>query len=99
MNTDEVLSVTSLSRMVRFTELFPDRQIVATLSHKLGWSHFRELVPIDNEFKRNFYAEMCSIEGWSVRTLQDKMKRMLFERTAIAKKPEDVAEQRTQIVA
>lgn len=30
----------SLFRMVQFAELFPDRQIVATLSHKLGWSHF-----------------------------------------------------------
>ena len=88
----------SLSRMVRFTELFGDFQIVATLSHKLSWSHFRELLPIDNELKRNFYAEMCSIEGWSVRTLQDKVKRMLFERTAVAKKPEDVAEQELKLL-
>lgn len=88
----------SLSRMVQFVELFPDRKICATLSHKLGWSHFRELLPLENDIKRNFYAEMCSIESWSVRTLRDKMKRMLFERTAIAKKPEDVAEQEIKLL-
>jgi superfamily II DNA or RNA helicase len=70
--------------MVQFAELFLDWEIVATLSHKLGWSHFIELLPLENELKRSFYAEMCSIEGWSVRTLRDKIKRMLFERTAIA---------------
>ena len=88
----------SLARMVKFAELFPDEQIVATLSPQLGWSHFKELLPLDNELKRSFYAEMCSIEGWSVRTLKDKMKRMLFERTAIAKKPEDVAEQELKLL-
>ena len=41
---------------------------------------------------------MCAIEGWSVRTLQDKIKRMLFERTAIAKKTEDVAEQELKLL-
>lgn len=89
---------TALTRMVQFAELFPAFEIVATLSHKLGWSHFIELLPLENELKRNFYAEMCSIEGWSVRTLRDKIKRMLFERTAIAKKPEDVAEQELKLL-
>jgi hypothetical protein len=67
----------SLARMVKFAELFPVEQIVATLSPQLGWSHFKELLPIDNELNRNFYEEMCLIEGWSVRTLKDKMKRIL----------------------
>jgi predicted nuclease of restriction endonuclease-like (RecB) superfamily len=88
----------ALFRMVQFAELFPDTEIVATLWRQLSWSHFRELLPLENELKRNFYAEMCAIEGWSVRTLQDKMKRMLFERTAIAKKPEDVAEQELKLL-
>lgn len=88
----------ALTRMVRFSELYPDWEIVAALRHKLSWTHFKELLPISNEVQRNFYTEMCSIEGWSVRTLQDKMKRMLFERTAIAKKPEDVAEQELKLL-
>jgi len=88
----------ALFRMVQFAELFPDTGIVATLWRQLSWSHFRELLPLESELKRNFYAEMCAIEGWSVRTLQDKIRRMLFERTAIAKKPEDVAEQELKLL-
>lgn len=64
----------------------------------IGLESFKELLPIDNELKRNFYAEMCSIERWSVRTLKDKMRRMLYKRTAIAKKPEDVAEQELKLL-
>ena len=88
----------ALFRMVQFVEEFPDKQIVATLSQQLSWSHFRELLPLENELKRNFYAEMCRLEGWSVRTLQDKIKRLLYERTAIAKKPEDVAQQELKLL-
>ena len=55
--------------MVKFAQLFPDEQIVATLSPQLGWSHFKELLHLDPELKRNFYAEMCRIEGWSVRLM------------------------------
>jgi predicted nuclease of restriction endonuclease-like (RecB) superfamily len=78
----------SLSRMVKLAEYFPDERIVATLSQQLSWSHFRELLPFDSALKRDFYAEMCRLERWSVRTLRQKIDRMLFERTAVAKKPE-----------
>jgi Uncharacterized conserved protein len=88
----------ALFRMVQFAETFPDRQIVATLSRQLGWSHFKELLPIEEELKRTFYAEMCLVESWSVRTLKDKIKRMLFERTAIAKKPDSVAKQELELL-
>lgn len=88
----------ALSRMVRFAELFPDRRIVATLSHKLGWSHFKEILPLENELQRAFYAEMCNLESWSVRTLRDKIRRKLYERTAIAKKPDDVAKQELALI-
>lgn len=44
----------ALFRMVQFAELFPDQQIVATLGRQLGWTHFRELLPIQDELKRNF---------------------------------------------
>ncbi len=88
----------NLTRMVQFAELFPSWEIVASLRHKLSWTHFREILPIEDELKRNFYAEMCAVEDWSVRALQDKIRRMLFERTAIAKKPEDVAKQELSLL-
>jgi predicted nuclease of restriction endonuclease-like (RecB) superfamily len=54
----------------------------------LSWSHFRLIIYLDDDLKRDFYAEMCRLEGWSVRTLEKKISGMLFERTALSKKPE-----------
>jgi len=82
-----------LWRMVQFSEVFPDDQIVAALSRQLSWSHFVELIPIDDPLKREFYAEMCRVERWSVRTLRHKIGHLLYERTAVAKKPADLIEQ------
>ena len=62
---------------------------MATLSRQLTWSHFVELLPIEDELKRVFYAAMCKNEKWSVRTLRERKKSMLYERTAISKKPDE----------
>jgi predicted nuclease of restriction endonuclease-like (RecB) superfamily len=77
----------NLRRMIQFAEVFPDREIVVTLSRQLGWSHFLALLPIKDSLKREFYAELCRLERWSVRTLRDRLGGMLFERTALSKKP------------
>lgn len=83
----------SLRRMLQFAERFPDEQIVAALSRQLSWSHFVELIPLNDPLKREFYAEMCRIERWSVRTLRQKIDRLLFERTAVSKKPDELITQ------
>ncbi len=83
----------ALTRMVTFAEKFPRSKIVATLSQQLGWSHFVELIALEDNLQRNFYAEMCRIERWSVRTLRDKISSMLYERTAISKKPDRLIKQ------
>ena len=80
---------TSISRMIKFYQEFPDFEKVATLSQQLTWSHFVEILPINDELKRDFYAAMCMQENWSVRTLRERKKSMLYERTAISKKPEE----------
>ena len=80
----------NLRRMMQFASVFPDCQIVATLSRQLSWSHIKLLLPIDNELQRDFYIELCKLERWSVRTLKSKIDSMLYERTAIAKRPEEV---------
>lgn len=74
--------------MVRFAEVFPDEKIVHALSAQLGWTHFRPIIYLDDPLKRDFYSEMCRIERWSTRTLEKKIGSMLFERTALSKKPE-----------
>lgn len=79
----------SVFKMVKFYQEFPEYEKVATLSQQLTWSHFVELLPIEDELKRDFYAVMCKNENWSVRTLRERKKSMLFERTAISKMPEE----------
>ena len=81
---------TNLSRMVRLVRIYPEPQIVATLSQQLSWSHLRELIVIDDPLRRDFYAEMCRLENWSVREFRQKIGGMLYERTAIAKQPESI---------
>jgi hypothetical protein len=67
----------NLRRMVQFAEAFPDEEIVVTLSRQLSWSHFQALLPLSRPFQREFYAEMSRAEGWSVRTLRDRIDSML----------------------
>ena len=86
-------SVPNLSRMMQFAERFPAGEIVATLSQQLSWSHFVEIIPLEDQLKRDFYAEMCRVERWSVRTLRHKIGHLLFERTAVAQKPEALIKQ------
>lgn len=81
----------NLFSMVRFAEVFPDLKIVQSLIAQLGWTHFLHLIRIEDGLKRDFYAEMCRIERWSTRTLEKKIGGMLFERTALSKKPAQLA--------
>lgn len=83
-------SRTNLFNMLRFSEIFPDFQIVQTLSGQLSWSHVNQLIYIVDPLAREFYARMCVTERWSARTLRQKIQGMLFERTAISRKPESV---------
>ncbi len=86
----------SLFRMVKFAKLYPEKQIVSTLSSLLSWSHFIELIAFEDPLKRQFYAEMCRLEHWSVRQLRTKIDGMLYERTALSKVPEKLIKQELQ---
>ncbi len=80
----------NLRRMIQFAEVFSDKKIVVSLIRQLSWTHFIALIPLKNDLQRDFYSEMCRIERWSVRTLRKKIDGMLYERTAISKKPEEL---------
>jgi predicted nuclease of restriction endonuclease-like (RecB) superfamily len=77
----------SLRHMIRFAEVFPAEKIVSALRRQLTWTHFKRLIYLDDPLKRDFYAEMCRMERWSTRTLEKKIGSMLFERTALSRKP------------
>ena len=78
----------NLRRMMQFAEAFPDEQIVVSLIRQLSWTHILVLIPIKDPLKRDFYTEMCKLEKWSVRTFRERVESMLYERTAISKRPE-----------
>ncbi|WP_238555085.1 YhcG family protein [Chryseobacterium sp. P1-3] len=80
----------NIRKMMQFASVFNNFEIVASAMRQLSWTHFLLLIPISEDTKRNFYLEVCKIENWSVRTLKEKINSLLFERTAISKKPEEI---------
>lgn len=85
--------VKSLYRHMQFATLFPDSQIVSTASRQLSWSHFVELLPLKDELQRDYYFTLASANSWSVRQLRKEIDGMLYERTALSSKPEEVVKQ------
>ncbi|MGM0701418.1 MAG: PDDEXK nuclease domain-containing protein [Pseudomonadota bacterium] len=82
-------SAKNLRHMIRFAEVFPDEGKVSALRRQLSWTHIKSLIYLDDPLKREFYIELCQLEGWSSRQLQERIQSMLFERSAISKKPEE----------
>ena len=76
--------------MMQFAEAFADEEIVASLMRQLSWTHFTLLLPLKAPLQREFYSEMCKSEGWTVRVLREKIDSMLFERTAISRRPDEL---------
>ena len=80
----------SIQRMMQFARLMPDSKIVSQLATKLSWSHFIEVLPLKEPLQREFYLTMAAAERWGRNKLREKIDGMLFERTAIATKPEEL---------
>jgi predicted nuclease of restriction endonuclease-like (RecB) superfamily len=88
----------NLRHMIRFAEVFGDEPFVSALWRQLSWSHFKQLVYIKDSLKRDFYAEMCRVERWSVRALGEKIDAMLYERTALSKRPDKLIRRELDIL-
>ncbi len=70
-------SVSNLFNMRKLYITYPKFQ---TLSGKLSWSHYCELLSIENDDERNFYEKECVNSNWSVRELKRQLETSLFER-------------------
>ncbi|MDR0308576.1 MAG: PDDEXK nuclease domain-containing protein [Coriobacteriales bacterium] len=86
-------STPHLRHCMKFASAFPNEAIVSTLWKQLGWSQLKVLMHVDEPIKRDFYVEMAKVERWTVKTLRSRINSMLFERTAISKKPEETIAQ------
>ncbi|ENV49635.1 MULTISPECIES: PDDEXK nuclease domain-containing protein [Acinetobacter] len=78
-----------LNYYVKFAEVFDDLNFVHAVRGQLSWTHLKTLMYIDDHIKREFYLNMAVQERWSTRTLDERIGSMLFERTAISKKPDE----------
>jgi len=67
-----------LRHCLRLADTFPDEQILSTVRRELSWSHLKALIYIDDQLKRDFYIEICRVERWSVRQLQEHINSLLF---------------------
>lgn len=88
----------NLHNFMKFNELYPTIEIVYSLSGQLTWTHIRNIIYIPDELKREFYTQMCIHERWSIRTLQERIDSMMFERTAISRKPEETIKNELQLL-
>ena len=61
-----------------------------TLSHKLTWSHYYEILKCEDTLEMQFYMKQCINEGWNVRELKRQMKSCLFQRLALSTDKEGV---------
>ncbi len=80
----------ALTRMMKVARIYNDPEMFATLSQTLTWSHFLELITIEDDTKRLFYQQMGIAEHWSVKQLRNKQDEMAYERSLLAIKPDDM---------
>ncbi|MCT7463000.1 PDDEXK nuclease domain-containing protein [Aliarcobacter cryaerophilus] len=80
----------NLFHMIKFSQVFDDFEIVSALSRQLSWTHFRKFIYIEDDLKREFYIQMCCLDKWSTRVLENRIDSMLYERTVLSKKPDEL---------
>ena len=80
-------SLSNIKRMRQFYSLYP---ISATLSHQLSWSHYVELLKIENDLERSFYEKQAILENWNIRELKRQKNASLFLRLAASKDKEGI---------
>ncbi|MDR1732339.1 MAG: PDDEXK nuclease domain-containing protein [Synergistaceae bacterium] len=79
-----------LRHCIQLSSVFSDEKIFSALRRKLNWTSIKTIMYIDDPLKRDFYIEMCAMNHWSTRLLRERINSMLFERTAISRKPDEV---------
>ena len=82
-------SIINLRRMRKFYCLFPIR---STVLNELSWSHYLELIKIEEDPKRKFYMNECINSRWSVRELERQIGSLLYERLALSADKQKVLE-------
>lgn len=77
----------NLNNMRKFYKYYP---ICQNISDKLSWSHFCELIKLDDELERNFYEKQIENENWNIETLKRQINSSLFLRLAASKDKKEI---------
>lgn len=80
----------NIRRMMQFAQKLPDEQIVASMMRQLSWTHILQVLSLKDDLQREFYLTLAASERWSVRRLREEIDGMLYERTAISGKPDEL---------
>jgi predicted nuclease of restriction endonuclease-like (RecB) superfamily len=83
---------------LRTAERIRAQKTIYALSKELSWTHIRTLVSIKDDLKMEFYTALCRNEKWDTRTLDERIDSLLFERTALSKKPEKLLKKEIQVL-
>lgn len=78
--TNELGKGYGVSNLKRFRQFYLMIEKGATLSHLLTWSHYIEIIPINNVTIINYYINICIYQNLSVRELRNKIKNKEYER-------------------
>jgi len=87
-----------LYNCLRAAERIPTLDKIQSISEGLSWSHVRTLIHLKDEIKMDFYAALCRKEKWSSRILNERIDSMLFERTALSKRPEKLLKKEIELL-
>jgi len=74
----------NLRRMMQFAQLYPNLEIVVSLTRQLTWTHIITLLPIKSTQARAYYAQKIVTEKWTTRFTRQQIERKAFERSEIA---------------
>lgn len=88
-------NATNLKMMRQFYLIFQNGH---TVCDKLSWSHYRLLIRIHDDTKRNYYINECVAANWSVRQLQRQINSMYYERMLASRDKETVRAEITKSV-
>ena len=85
--------IRNVRRMMQFAQQIKEEKIVSQLATKLSWSHFIEVLSLKDELQKEFYLTLAANELWGRNRLRKEIDGMLYERTALSSKPEEVVNQ------
>lgn len=80
----------TLRHCLRSAEIYSEKLIISAVQRQLSWTHLKTIMYLKDPLEREFYIEMTILEKWSTRTLNSKIDSMLYERTTISKKPQEL---------